>query len=843
MTFPSGLPIDAISDAVCVEVGKTPYLVVSASTGSGKSTILPLALHVAYPTKRIIMLEPRRIAARAVAVRMAQILGEPVGLRVGFRTRFETLVSERTRVEVVTEGILTRILQDNPSLDGYDIVIFDEYHERTLHGDLALTLTLESISMFRPDLTLLIMSATMDTELISGFFDRDAKSFSASGRLFDVEVHYRPPKIPYMQRHSETDFLRHISCVVDEAFEKNEGDILVFLPGEAEIHQLTAMLRTSSISFGCEIMELYGNLPVQKQDEVFHRNPDDKRRIIVATPVAETSITIPQIQVVIDSGLVRRPFFSPANGLDKLRTVHISKASAEQRRGRAGRTASGVCYRVWSMQDQNNMEAYTPPEITQTDLTETILELATWGIPRNDIERLHWMTFPPEANLSYAYELLDELGAISADGLATDYGKKLQRLPLHPRIAHACMFAVEQFGTMDTAIRLAALLGEKDVLMGCGSADLNMRLNVLNHRDNTTNRETLKRVKMTQKQLESTLLEEKKRLNNMGQGNDSFSSVILAAAFPDRIARRRERDSYDYVMSNGTVARLRNNDPLQLSEYLVIADLGGTMNPPTIFSALALNMEDIRKYLPYLFHEEHLLAWDGDACMVRASDSIRIGSLVISRKQGKVKDDDDPSDILIHIIRKNGLEILHFSKRTIALLNRMRFLARCGFEQFEVYSTERLLLDLENWLAPLLGGVNKLEQLEQLSYFNIFDSMLLPQDRILLQKEAPEFFFAPSGSRLKIDYSGIGQPIVHVKLQELFGLDHGPKLAGGRSCLAFDLLSPAMRTVQITSDIDAFWDGSYALVRKDMKSRYPKHNWPDNPRMESPSRSSIKRRP
>ena len=863
----SGLPIDAVLPQIADAAHAGRPLVITAEPGAGKSTVVPLALLEpgVLTDGRIIMLEPRRIAARAAARRMASLLGEPPGKTVGYRTRFETLVSTDTRIEVVTEALLTRMLQKDPSLEGVSAVIFDEFHERSIHADLALALTLDARAILRDDLRIALMSATLDTGSAAGLLGQDTAVVNAPGRCFEVGVEYAPlkPGAPVEP---------HAAAVVLDAMRTHEGDALVFLPGEAEIRRTAAEL--ASLRHDFEVLPLYGSLSAAEQDRVF--TASDRRRIILATPVAETSITIPGIRIVVDSGLARIPFFSPATGMDQLRTVKISKASAEQRRGRAGRTAPGVCIRLWHGYEQNAMPDFAPPEIEHADLTELALELAQWGVVREKASALPWMTPPPEVKLDYAFDLLAELGAISPEnGQITPHGKLLHRLPVHPRLANAILFA-DAHGLRREALEIAAILSDRDPLLNPRTADLAERFAVLENASHANmDRQTVVRIRKAVSQLEAALprrangtsavLTSRVRAKSDTAAVEDLSSqleaalpraqkkgdsqhakadpaVVVAAAYPDRVARRRSGgDRPEYLLSNGMTAKLCAHDPLRDSEYLAVADSGGLSGQPTIRLALPLDIGELEAALPGLFRTRRELVWDDGTLCVRVFSVKAVGSLTIERKPANLRPGDDTAALLIAAIRKRGFASLALSPAQLKFLRRIQFLHAHGCEGFPDCSEQHLIDTLEDWLAPHLDGISRLDKLAALDYRSVFSAMLPPKAQSTLNSLAPERFEVPSGSHIAIDYTDPAAPMVRVKLQEVFGLAHSPKIAGGRVPLVFDLLSPAMRTVQITRDLDEFWDGSYFLVRKDMRGRYPKHNWPEDPRTEPPSRSSIKR--
>lgn len=813
----SGLPVDAALPRIVSALSCARFLVLTADPGAGKSTVVPLALLDApdLSERKIVMLEPRRIAARAAAVRMASLLGEPVGGTVGFRTRFETAVSERTRVEVVTEAVLTRMLQRDPALEDVSVVVFDEFHERSIHADLGLALALDSRANLREDLAILVMSATLDCSAVAALLG-NAEIVSVPGRRFDVAVEYAPAP-------DRADPWPHAARIASDLLDRCGGDVLVFLPGEREIRETAR--RLGPVPF----LTLSGSLSAKEQDRVFE--PHDVPRVILSTPVAETSLTIPSVRGVVDSGLRRAPFFSPATGMDVLRTVRISMASAEQRRGRAGRVGNGICVRLWAECEQRAMPEFSPPEIEQVDLTGLALELAEWNPDRSAVRSMKWMTPPPEVKLDAAFRLLRGLGATDDAGRIAAHGRELRRIPLHPRLAHALLLANER-GRARDALRLAAVLSERDPLPQCGTADLERRTALFDSAGKGAEPGTWERLKRTESQLASLLPRRNGKKVASDSEDDAFSAAcILAAAFPDRIARRK--DEALYVMSNGLSARLRPNDPLRDSEFLVVADCGGASDPPTIFLALPVARAALEDRMPELFRTERVLRWDADSASALAESVRSIGSLVFSRKRVPLSPSDDASSLLLAAIEKRGFSSIPMSERDLRLIQRMRFLNRAGLPDWPDCSEESLL----KRLAPHLAGLSRLADLERVSW-----TAVLAPDMRALDRLAPDRFETPAGSRVRIDYSDPGMPKVRVKLQELFGMKRAPKLADGRISIAFELLSPAMRPVQITSDIDAFWDSSYNLVRKEMRGRYPKHDWPEDPRSATPSRNSLKRR-
>lgn len=799
--------------------------VLCAPPGAGKTTTVPqFLLRECCPDKKIIMLEPRRIAARAAAARIAELLGEPVGKTVGYRTRFDTKVSGRTKIEVVTEGILTRMIQNEPDLPGIGMLIFDEFHERSIHADLSLTLALEARNTLELPLKILVMSATIESVRIAKLLG-NAPVLQCSGRLFPVETVYYPWKsriIPYRE---------HLISAIRTALEKTDRDVLVFLPGSGEIRETAADLR-KNLPDGIRAVPLYGDLPPEEQDSAIRPDPEH-RKVILSTPVAETSLTVEGVRAVVDSGLRKTPVFSPRNGMNRLELRQISLASAEQRRGRAGRLAPGFCIRLWSKEDENRMIPFDPPEITAADLVPLFLELAAWGVSRKQIPALNWLDVPPDSKLEQAENLLKELGAVSPEGKITEHGKKILKLSIHPRIAHAVLRTEELFRKGSTAALAAAILEDKDTLNG-STCDF---------------RERFSAVTGSGQQSRRILLSANKIAAAAGIGktppDPELAGAVLALAYPDRIACLRRGRPGEYALSNGTGAKLRTQDHLSGEPILAAADVEGEGAKQIIFTAAPVSESMIEKILPGLIHEEFHAGWDPERQIAAAERRVCIGKAVLSSEKAT----DAPAELLVsgllEGIRKTGFHCLPFGKQENSFRARVGFLRNAmpdaGFPDF---SDDALMNSLEEWLAPELGGLTKLEQLKKLPLGQILENRLDHRQRDLLNREAPERIRVPSGSMIRIDYeTPDGIPLLPVRLQEIFGMLDTPKLADGRVPLAVRILSPAMRPVQTTRDLRGFWTGSYALVRKDMRGRYPKHNWPEDPFSAVPSRGTGKPKP
>ncbi|MBO5694783.1 MAG: ATP-dependent helicase HrpB [Lentisphaeria bacterium] len=800
------LPVREKLPEIVAAFRQNGVLFLSAEPGAGKSTLVPPAFLLDEPDwlagKKIIMLEPRRIAARATAGRMAQLLGCPVGGKVGYRTGTETKVSGETRIEVVTEAILTRMIQHDPDLPEAGLIIFDEFHERNIHADLGLALALDVRANLREDLRIMVMSATLDLPSLKKQIP-DAETIHVQGRVFPVRTIYSPV---------ETAQAEQVAFTIRNAMNHFPGDALVFLPGEAEILQVQSALGEQN---DFDVLPLYGNLPAEKQDRIFTRN--DRRRVILSTAIAETSLTVEGVQIVIDCGWMRVPRFSPANGMNRLETIRVSLAAAEQRRGRAGRVTEGICIRLWSETEERGFEAHRPPEIMESDLCELTLELLNWGVSPEQAESLPFPDPPPAVHLEQAYAVLNDLGAVQ-NGKLTDHGRALLKLPIHPRLGHMILKSRRS----RTALQIAALLGERDFLK-CGTADISARLEALG-RNSGGDPAIRFRIRQTVERLT--------RNGNTGPEQVENAGEYLAYAYPDRVAKKRDGQSgagaVSYILANGTVAELDREDVLTKYDFLAVGETTTLRGKTKIRLAAPVAEESLKTILPV--QERFDVAWDSTAKCVRAWKIQFYGSMVLDRKQVADVPDDELLAVFLEGIRKTGFTALGMSKNEQAFRERVTFLHRNGYaEQYPDFSEEGLMASLEDWLAPYVSGFRKLDELKKLNYRMILESALNVSDLLAMRQLAPEKFEVPSGSHITINYSDPLQPIVSVRLQELFGLKKTPSLAGGRVPLLMDILSPAMRTVQKTRDLESFWNESYFLVRKDMRGRYPKHDWPEDP--------------
>jgi ATP-dependent helicase HrpB len=800
-------------------------LVLEAPPGAGKTTGVPLALVDAdwLAGKTILILEPRRIAARAAAMRMAAMRGEQIGETVGYRTRLDSKVGPKTRIEVITEGILTRRLQSDPELSGVGIVVFDEFHERNLVADTGLALTLDTAKALRPDLRLLVMSATLDGRAIADLLD-DAPIVRAEGRAFPVETRHLPGSMA-------NTLVPAVASAVRKAVAEAQGDVLVFLPGEREIRNAERALADLA---GALVVPLYGALAPDAQDRVFAAAPKGMRKIVLATSIAETSLTIDGIRVVVDSGFAREPRFDPATGLTRLETVRVSQASADQRRGRAGRTAPGVCYRLWPEAATKGLAPRAMPEILQADLASLALELAQWGV--NDPGTLAWLDPPPAAAYAEARALLIDLGALDENGRLTKHGEAIARLPLHPRLAHMTITARERDLGNEAAL-LAALLTERDILAGPGlarDADVALRIDAL-YRGGTSlpqgvsmREATRRRALATARQIRSVLrIEETKRTPK----TEALGSLI-ALAYPDRIAQARGTGGFR--MANGHGATLNESDPLTREAFLAIAEVGGSDKDGRIFLAASLARTEIEEQFAARIENVESVAWNPRTEAVEPRRQRRLGALILDDSYWGTAPSDQVVDALLKGISSLGLDILPWTESARQIQARVAFLTKFASKEWPDFSDTALAATLDDWLKPYLTGMRSRANLASLDLAIILRDRLSWEQKQQLNVDAPNEFQLPNGRTVSLSYGSDEAPVLAAKLQDFFGLADTPRIAHGRVPLILELLSPAGRPVQVTRDLAGFWKGSYAEVRKDLRGRYPKHPWPEDPAAAAP---------
>ncbi|NND20524.1 MAG: ATP-dependent helicase HrpB [Silicimonas sp.] len=785
------LPIDDALPELVAALGRYGRAVLQAPPGAGKTTRVPLTLLDAGLTQgRIVMLEPRRLAARAAAERMARTLGEGMGQTVGYRIRGDTKVGKSTRIEVVTEGILTRMIQSDPSLEGIGAVIFDEFHERSLNADLGLALALEVRSALRNDLILLAMSATLDAAPVAALMD-DAPVITSEGRAYPIDTRWldRPVARDVRFHQAMADLICHAAAQTD-------GGMLAFLPGEGEIRRVMTALDLPDVT----ILPLYGALPFREQQKALL--PIDGRKLILATAIAETSLTIPDIRVVIDGGKARRARFDAGSGMSRLVTERVSRAEADQRRGRAGRVAEGTCYRLWTKGEEGGLAPHAPAEIEAADLTGLALDLAEWGS-----DDLPFLTEPPEAALDQARRLLTELGALDG-GSITPHGKTLARMPLHPRLAH--MLAVSG----KSAAPLAALLGDQDPMRGAG-ADLSLRLTAIKDRRRDPR---FDRIGAEARRLE--------RLAGPTMITDPAEQAALA--YPDRIALRRPGDDPRWLLSGGKAARLSPDDALAGQRLLVVTDTDGHPTEATIRTALAITEAAVREVHADRITEVRTVEWSRRDGRVVARVEERLGAIALSSRHWKGAPPDQIATAMLDGIRQLGLVPSDAACRFRA---RVALVQSAGHD-LPAMDDQTLLSTLAAWLLPYLGPVRTAAEWKAFDILPALRASLDWNQMQLLDREAPAHFETPLGRRIPIDYSGEA-PEIALRLQEMFGVTRHPVIADRP--LRVTLLSPAGRPVQTTMDLPGFWATSYADVRKDMRGRYPKHPWPEDPTVADPT--------
>jgi ATP-dependent helicase HrpB len=816
-------------------------VVLQAPPGAGKSTGVPLALlnEPWIKDRKIVMLEPRRLAARAVATRMASQLNESVGRTVGYRTRLDSKVSKDTRIEVVTEGILTRRLQNDAALEDTAIVIFDEFHERSLQADFGLALCLDVQESLREDLKLLVMSATLDGEAVAKLLG-NAPIVTSEGRAFPVETIYkgRGPQTQIYGR--ENDIARSVSSAALNALTEHTGDVLVFLPGQGEIRRVQRLLEEASLPKGTLVLPLFGELSPAEQDVAIQPSVPGKRKIVLATNIAETSLTIEGIRIVIDSGFARRSRFDPVTGMSRLDLVRISRASADQRRGRAGRLESGVCYRLWTETEHASFNAHTPSEIVEADLAPLALELANWG---TDVHALRWLDTPPAATLAQARELLQSLQALDANNKITAHGRAIAAFGAHPRLAHM-MLRAKEHDLSSLAALLAALLGERDLLRTRGARDVDMRLRLdaLTHEhalpsgievDRGAKQRVLRSAELFARQLGESL---------SMRHDDDAAGLLLAWAFPDRIARSRSGGGR-YLLANGRGATLVDAQVLGSAEFLSIAELDDSDREAKIRLAAPLSKETIEKYFADSIRKTTRVEWDTREQAVIARTERTLGALLLAERKLDAPDPDAVALAILDGVRQLGLNALPWTQEARALQARIEFVRRVderAAEPWPAVSDAALLANLE-WLTPWLNGITRRDHLARLDMHGALLALLNWNQQKHLDEFAPTHLTVPSGSHIAIDYSN-DPPTLSVRLQEMFGLTETPRVGGGRIALLIELLSPARRPVQTTQDLQSFWARGYHDVKKDLKGRYPKHYWPDDP-LQAEATARAKPRP
>lgn len=903
------LPIDEAIPELLEAMSTSSNAVLVAPPGAGKTTRVPLALleQSWLGGGKIIMLEPRRLAARSAAAHMASLLGEKTGETVGYRVRLDTKVSAATRIEVVTEGVLTRMLQSDPSLEGVGAILFDEFHERHLHGDLGLALCLQAQSLLREDLRLLIMSATLEAAPVARLLG-DAPIVVSEGKAHPVETFYsdRPAGFSSGALWRAESLEDRTARTVTAALSDHEGDVLVFLPGMREMRRVDSLLRQQAIGRGVheavDIVLLHGSMPLEEQGQAVAPSPAGRRKIVLATSIAESSITVEGVRVVVDSGMMRVPRFSPRTGMTRLETVPVSAPSADQRRGRAGRVAPGVCYRLWTEQEQLMLAPRSTPELLEADLAPLALELAAWGVSAPS--ELAWLDEPPAGAYASACDLLQQLGALDRERRLTPLGRRMAALGAQPRLARMLLSAAAiSPAAADTACELAALLSGRDPLRGERSADIAQRLGALRALrrgapggtgggiDEAAARQALAEARQWQRALaqdgagaspsadapqaqpllprsdnaaaspqrgrggtqaapssrgsdaplsardassptHSVDSQLSARAAGAAPSRSSDSSrepslgALLAFAYPDRVGQGRGDGRF--LLAGGRGAVLTPSQPLSFAAYIAASEMEDADGESRIILAADVEESELHAYHGDRITEEASVVWDRSAQAVRARRKLMFGSLVLKEEQLAKPDQTTVTEALLDGVRIEGTSILPWNKQSSQLRDRIRVMRKYDAELPDL-SEEALLASLEDWLAPHVSGIRSRDGLQKLNMMQVLEAMLSWSDKQRLDELMPTHMTVPSGSRIAIDYTDPEQPVLAVKLQELFGLQETPRIAKGRLPLTLHLLSPAQRPVQVTQDLANFWRNTYFEVKKELKVRYPKHYWPDDP--------------
>jgi ATP-dependent helicase HrpB len=841
----TSLPIDDALTALTRALAANNCAVLVAPPGAGKTTRVPLVLieEAWAKDKKVLVLEPRRLAARAAAARMAATLGEKVGETVGLRVRFGSQVSKRTRIEVITEGIFTRLILGDPSLEGVAAVLFDEFHERSLDADLGLALACDAQSGLRDDLKLLVMSATLDGARVAAMLG-NAGEVGSEGRSYPVETRY-------LGRDPRARIEAQVADAVERALRAETGSLLVFLPGAGEIRRTETLLRERVRDAGVDIVALYGALDAREQDRAISPAPGGRRKVVLATSIAETSLTIEGVRVVIDSGLSRVPRYEPDVGITRLETVRVSRAAADQRRGRAGRTEPGVCYRLWDEPQTGSLEPYTQPEILSADLSSFVLDLAQWGT--RDPATLAFLDPPPAPALNEARTLLRELGAIDAEGRITDEGRRLRQLPLPPRLARMVVDAARE-GAGELAASIAAVITER----GLGGDDVDLR-----HRLDQFRRDRSRRAEDARAMArrwagavipgraeganpESTNTEETSgfRVRSSGPSRndeDISAGALLALAYPDRIAKNRGGGNGNFLLANGRGGQVDPASPLAREPFIAVAELTGTAAASRILLAAPISLEEIDARFAGEIEDRDSVTFDPGSASLRARRTRRLGAIVLAEQIKQVEPSAETAPILAQGLASLGLARLPWSKSALQFRQRVAFLRRSEGEEWPDLADDALAQNTSEWLEPLLMDKTSLAQLGADELSDAILNFLPWALRHRLDDEAPTHFEAPTGTRVPIDYEAEQGPTISIRVQELFGLSQHPAIAGGRVPLVIELLSPAHRPVQLTRDLPGFWRGSYAAVRTEMRGRYPRHPWPDDPASAAPTRRAKPR--
>lgn len=855
------LPINAVLPEIQNTLTKHTRLVLQAPPGAGKTTAVPIALldQKWLGDKQIILLEPRRLAARNAAARMAYLLNEKVGGTVGYQIRQDNCYGDKTKILVVTEGILTRKLQADPELQKTALVIFDEFHERSLHADLSLALCLQSQQVLREDLKILVMSATLNTDAVACLLD-NAPIIQSEGRSFPVEIKYLDKAINQNSHiNSQQQLLSSLLNIVKKVIHNHDDNCLVFLPGVKEINQLSKLIKQyleSEAINNILIAPLHGSLNKQQQDLAISaplkKSTHNKamRKIVLATNIAETSITIDGIGCVIDSGLERLLDYSPASGMNRLKTQQISQDSAVQRSGRAGRLSAGVCYRLWTEQQQPRLLKHASAEILHSDLSSLVLELANWGV--TELNEMHWMDNPPTSASEQAKTLLQHLNAIDDKGKIKSHGRDMLKLGTHPRLAHMMLSALKLDQAYHACL-IASLLTEKDLFLSSSdkSADIHDRLNALQQTQHSKNNQhgidtqQCKRIVQTAddffKRIKRCCASTIKATINKESPDNNFSGVLLAYAYPDRIAKNRNGNDARYLLSNGKGAIIPPHLQQHQHEYIVVANLDARKGEACIYLAADINVEDLKEYFSGIIEKKENVAWNENAQRVEVKQTNSIGKIIL---QETIINNSENSvavqQCLMLAIKSIGLECLNWTPQANALKQRVQFInhqienntvlqKKFTYNKLPDFSDEALTNTLEEWLAPNLNTENSIKQCLKLNLHSLLLNQLSWEHQQFIKQLAPEKISVPSGSAVSIDYSDPIQPVLAVRLQEVFGLYDTPTVLNGQCKLMMHLLSPARHPMQVTQDLNSFWQTTYHDVKKDLRGKYKRHYWPDDP--------------
>lgn len=818
------LPIDPVLPRLLETFRTSQSVVLSAPPGAGKTTRVPLALLKVdwMAGKRLIMLEPRRLAAKRAAQFMSSQLGERVGATVGYRTRGDSRTSASTRIEVVTEGVLTRLLHEAPDLQGVALVIFDEFHERTIHADLGLALTLEVQESLRDDLRMLVMSATLDGLAVSRLLG-DAPVIESPGKSFPVETRYLVfPRTGHIEPK--------VVEVVKRATEGEDGDVLVFLPGQREIRRVETILREADLPPDIFVHSLFGEASDEQQQAALSPAPRGRRKVILSTNIAETSLTIDGVRIVVDAGLARSSRFDPRRGMSGLVTLPVSRAAADQRRGRAGRQQPGVCYRIWTEQEHEHLQPYTVPEILVADLAPLALDLARWGAAST--QGLRFLDPPPEAHLAQARRLLQSLGALDDSGAITPHGRSLAGLPVHPRLAHMIVRGKER-GSGYLACEVAALLEERNILHGEKGTDI----------DFSSRLQALRSGKAVDRATHARILGEVQRLGKLAdvkpqsERRNEDAGILLALAYPERVARRRETTGRRYHTVGGTGAVLPEWSLLAREEFLAVADVDGVGTEARIFLAAPVQLPDILDVFGDRITSREEVLWDSRQQEVIARQVQQLDALILTERK-MTPSGESARTAMLEGIREMGLQCLPWNKASESFRSRSEWLRIQGLagEDWPDLSDEGLMKGLPEWLGPFLDDAFRKAHLDRLDLHSILRARFTHAQLRELDGHAPVELRVPTGSHITLDYPPSGPPVLAVKLQEMFGQTDTPTVAKGRVAVLIHLLSPAGRPLAVTQDLRSFWKNAYPEVRKDMRGRYPKHPWPEDPLTAHPTR-------